>query len=175
MKSCVRGVDFGSKLAENILRPLCTRQDKTRQHSVQRIFLVPPVWYSNSSSATSKMHFRAFQVWNRVQNLPSCSEIGYRFRPFSWGTIMPITFRRQKRKKSHIVWSVPYGVIRVAAIAVPHRVWSRVYIRRVRSEIGYGKSYILVWNGARVAFHAAGTACNTHTRTRFGRAEIWSK
>ena len=33
---------------------------------------------------------------------------------------------------------------------VPHRVWNRVYILRVRFEIGYGKSYILVWNRVRV-------------------------
>ena len=37
-----------------------------------------------------------------------------------------------------------------AEITTPHRVWNRVYILRVMSEIGYGKSYILVWNRVRV-------------------------
>ena len=47
---------------------------------------------------------------------------------------------------------VPYAVnpLRVAEITTPHRVWNRVYIFRVRSEIGYEKSHILVWNRVRV-------------------------
>ena len=42
------------------------------------------------------------------------------------------------------------NLLRVAEFATHHRVWNRVYILRIRSEIGYGKSYILVWNRVRV-------------------------
>ena len=42
------------------------------------------------------------------------------------------------------------NLLRVAKFATHHRVRNRVYILRVKSEIGYGKSYILVLNRVRV-------------------------
>ena len=86
-----------------------------------------------------------------------------------WGTISSVMCRRGhcvrnslwpgyiRKKIARIVWGVILSrtmslwiIFRVAEITVPHRVWYRVYILRVRSEIWYRKSYILVWNRVRV-------------------------
>ena len=97
-------------------------------------------------------HLQAFLLWNRAQNLPFCSEIGYIFCLFGLrydftSNVSPPTMHREKSPR--IGWSVtvsPYGVavisFRVAEITVPHRVWNNLYILRVWSERGCGEKCI---------------------------------
>ena len=73
---------------------------------------------------------------------------------------MDIDRDEKKTRTSFEAYAVT--LLRVAEIATHHRVWNRVYILRVRSEIGYEKSYILVWNRVRV-FR---TGPHTHLKTQ---------
>ena len=76
--------------------------------------------------------------------------LGYHFRV----TCVAVDIDHEEKKREHRLGrhEVPYAVnpLRVAEFATHHMVWNRVYILRVRSEIGYGKSYILVWNRVKV-------------------------
>ena len=62
--------------------------------------------------------------------------------------MLPWTLIAKKKTHEHRLGrhKVPYAVtlLRVAEVATHHRVSNKVYILKVRSEIGYGKSYILV-------------------------------
>ena len=73
------------------------------------------------------------------------------------GTILGVSCRGdcKGKKNTRMAWSVTNCralqlLLRVAEMTVPHWIWNRVCILRVRSEIGYGKSYNhLVWNRVR--------------------------
>ena len=60
-------------------------------------------------------HFRASPVWNRVQNSPFCSKIGYIFRCLVWGTIFSVTFRREiakQKRNRHILFGASQCPVR---------------------------------------------------------------